>query len=102
MSAVAELRPPAAGRLLAIRRETRALCGDGLEQGALCNAAVLAEACRTEEGQPAFDSPEAVLSSLTFPEMEALLTRLGARAPAPVNPGFDERKFAALRERGGA
>jgi len=95
-----ELRPLTAGRLLTIRRETRAPAADEAERAALCNAQVLSECCFGPEGR-CFPDGQAVLDALTFPEMEALLERLAGReetAPAACNPRFDEARFAALRE----
>ncbi|MCI2057959.1 MAG: hypothetical protein LKJ80_02000 [Oscillibacter sp.] len=95
-----ELRPPAAGRLLNIRRAVCAENRDGLEQAALCNAQVLAESCFSR-GEPAFAGTQEVLDELTFPEMERLLARLGGEGASwtggAANAGFDPQRFTALR-----
>lgn len=90
------LRPLHAGRLLEIRREVRARTEDALERAALCNAQVLAESCRDENGNPVYSAAEAVLDELTFPEMERLLAALSGGAAG--NPNFDQARFDALRE----
>lgn len=91
------LRLPTAGRLLEIRREMRGRTDDALERAALCNAQVLAEACLDGEGGRVYDSAEAALADLTFPEMERLLLAMGS-APSAENPNFDAARFAALGE----
>lgn len=98
---IRELRPLTALRLLTIRRETRDSARDPLEQAALCNARVLAEACFSD-GHPVFSDGGAVLEALTFPEMETLLdalARQGRAAPraAGQNPGFDSGRFESLQ-----
>lgn len=92
---VTALRLPTAGRLLEIRREMRGRTDDELERAALCNAQVLAEACLDGEGNRVYDSAEAALAALTFPEMESLLSTLGG-TPKAENPNFDSARFAAL------
>lgn len=96
------LRPPRAGTLLTIWRETAAEETDETVRGLLCNARVLAESC-FRGGERMFDGPEAVLEAMTAGEMEALLRRLAAGArsstPAGVNPAFDAERFEAMRER---
>lgn len=104
-SDVDELKGIAAGRLLAIWRETREMTEDPLERSLLCNARVLAECCY-HRGQRAFADAEAVLSALTGRQMESLLKRLAEGAseevPAEItaeeNPSFDRERFEALRE----
>lgn len=91
------LRLPTAGRLLKIRREMRGRADDALERAALCNAQVLAEACLDGEGGRVYDSAEAALADLTFPEMERLLGALGG-ASGGENPNFNAARFAALEE----
>lgn len=93
------LRPPSAGRLLAIFREVAAAEENETVRGLLCNANVLAESCFLGE-ERLFDSPAAVLDALTVREMEALLQRLAkepASKPAGVNPQFDETRFQKMR-----
>lgn len=98
--AIKELRPLTAGKLLTIHRKVRAEGGDELEQAAICNARVLAEACLDENGTRVFPDGEAVLSALTFSEMEELLNLLAGKKilPAAVNSHFDAKRFITLRE----
>ena len=99
-TAVEELRPLSAGRLLHIRRTVQA---EGVEDWAVplvCNARVLAECCYTG-GERVFSRGEAVLESLTVREMEALIRQLGGEATqrnGVENPGFDPARFLALKE----
>lgn len=103
MSAIDELRPPAAGRLLAIWRQCREETEDPLERTMLCNARILAESCFFE-GKPVFDGGEAALSALTGRQMEGLLRRLAGEdvppsaPPGEANPAFDQERFDALRK----
>lgn len=96
-----ELRGMAAGRLLAIWRETREMTEDPLERSLLCNARVLAECCYCG-GERVFADEAAVLATLTGRQMENLLMRLAGDAAEEVaaeeNPAFDRARFEALRE----
>ena len=100
MREVEELRPLTAARLLTLWRESREAAEEDMERALLCNARVLAESCFSQ-GEPAFDSEQDVLESLTPREMEALLRHL-AEGSTPVtaveNPAFDRAKFQRLRE----
>lgn len=94
-----ELRALTAGRLLTIWRESGKAAEEPMEQALLCNAQVLAESC-FYQGEPVFDSGEAVLNALTTQEMEQLLRQLaaGLMPAAAKNPAFDPIRFAALQE----
>lgn len=99
-----ELRPLPALRLLTIRQEMRGKTDDEQERAARCNAQVLSECCYFGN-ERVFPTGESVLAALTFREMETLLRALaasgGAFSPREAiradNPGFDSRRFAALR-----
>lgn len=99
-TAIEELRPLSAGRLLRIRRAVQM---EGVEEWAVplvCNARVLAECCYTA-GEQVFPHGEAVLESLTVREMESLIRQLsGDETPRTgvENPGFDPARFRALKE----
>lgn len=100
MRNIDELRPPAAGRLLTLWRESREQAEDPLERTLVCNAAVLAESCFLQ-GEPAFQNAAAVLEKLTGRQMEDLLRALAAGGQPPAageNPAFDQARFEALRE----
>lgn len=100
MREIDELRPPTAGRLLALWREVRETAEDPLERTLLCNARIAAESC-FRRGEPVFADEQEVLTALTGRQLEGLLRRLAEEAPAPDgagNPAFDESRFAALRE----
>ena len=93
-----ELRLLTAGRLLTIWRESSET-EDPMERALLCNAQVLAESCFCQ-GEPVFDSGDAVLAALTTREMEQLLQQLsvGRGVTTAENPTFDPARFAALQE----
>ena len=91
-----ELRGMAAGRLLAIWRETREMTEDPLERSLLCNARVLAECCYCG-GERVFADEAAVLATLTGRQMESLLVRLAGDAAEEV-AAVDRARFEALRE----
>lgn len=100
MREIDELRPPTAGRLLALWREVREAAEDPLERTLLCNARIAAESCFCR-GEPVFTDEQEVLTALTGRQLEGLLRQLAEEAPAPGgagNPSFDESRFAALRE----
>ena len=97
MRDIDELRPLTAGRLLTLWREHRD--AEPLERALLCNAAVLAESCFCQ-GEPVFESGEAVLAELTGRQMEELLRKLAGGAqsrPAGENPSFDNDRFLRLK-----
>ena len=97
MRDIDELRPLTAGRLLMLWREHRD--AEPLERALVCNAAVLAESC-FYQGQPAFESGEAVLAELTGRQMEELLRTLAGGAQprlAGENPAFDSERFLRLK-----
>ena len=98
-TAIDQLRPVTALRLLEIWQTQRECGGDGLERCILCNAQVIAECCFSE-GKPVFADQWEVLRSLTAREMEDLLRRLsgGGSAPGEENPGFDLERFRRLGE----
>lgn len=97
-----ELRPPTAGRLLELWRESREETSDPLEQTLLCNARILAECCRLE-GRQVYENDTEVLADLTGRQMERLLRQLAedgeTRESGGENPAFDPAAFEALRER---
>jgi len=95
-----ELRHLTAGRLLTLWRESGKTAEESMERALLCNAAVIAESCFFQ-GEPVFESAEAVLEALSPREMENLLRRLAVEKPAVdavENPDFDTERFEALRE----
>ncbi|WP_325199438.1 hypothetical protein [Oscillibacter sp.] len=103
MRDVDELRPPTAGRLLALWRESRE-AEDPFERVLTCNGRILAECCFFQGERVYADETEA-LADLTGRQMETLLLRLAGsggpeenrRSPAEaVNPEFDAARFAAL------
>ena len=99
MREVDELRPLTAGKLLEIWRKSRGEAEEALEQTLLCNAEVLAECCFFD-GEPVFESREAVLQELTGSQMERLLRELaqdGMEVQKAENPVFDQARFYALR-----
>ena len=98
MREVDELRPLTAGRLLEIWRKNRREAEEALEQTLLCNASILAECCFFE-GEPVFESREAVLRELTGSQMEFLLRKLAEEGGTQKteNPAFDQTRFRALR-----
>lgn len=100
MKSVDELRQLTAGRLLTIWRECGEAAEEPMERALLCNARVLAESC-LYQGEPVFESDEAVLEQLTSREMETLLRQLttgGVPTVLAENPTFDQTRFEALRE----
>lgn len=99
MRAWDELRPLKAGRLLTLWRESGKAAEEPVERALLCNAAVVAESALLE-GEPVFESPEAVLETMTPREMETLLRRLaeGRSVVEEENPAFDGERFEALRK----
>ena len=97
MRDIDELRPLTAGRLLTLWREHRD--AEPLERALVCNAAVLAESC-FYQGEPAFESGEAVLAELTGRQMEELLRTLAGGAQprlAGENPAFDSERVLRLQ-----
>ena len=99
MREVDELRPLTAARLLTLWRESGEAAEEDLERALLCNARVLAESC-FYQGEPVFDSEQAVLETLTTREMETLLRHLSEGsipAAAVENPAFDQTRFQRLR-----
>ena len=101
MREIDELRPPTAGRPLALWREVRETAEDPLERTVLCNARIAAESCFCR-GEPVFADEQEVLAALTGRQLEELLRRLAEAAPGREgtagNPSFDQRRFEALRE----
>lgn len=97
MREIDELRPLPAGRLLALWRECRG--EEPLERALVCNARVLAECCYFQ-GEPVFNSGQAVLEALTCRQMEGLLRGLAGESPAGgggENPAFDLERFRRLK-----
>lgn len=102
MRAFDELRPPSAGRVLELWRDSKETAQDPLERALLCNGAILAECCFAQ-GLPVYQDASEVLNDLTGREIERLLVHLAGggetaaqEIPADVNPAFDAARFAAL------
>lgn len=104
------LRRLSAAELLRIRREVNAMeLTDEPERCLMGNAMVLAHCCVAEDGAAAFESGQAVLETLTAPEMERLLRRLRSGEGESARPAehaiesagngsFDEARFLRLKE----